>query len=304
VTALVPSLLLLATLAGYGVSKKIYARRRRIWFSPMLLTPAVLLVLLWLCGVSCATYGSDTRLLVWMLGPATIAYAWPIHQRREILRRYPLTLAAGVTAAVSIGLGTAWAFGRLFALPPRLAESLLPRTVSTPFAIVASRDLGGSTGVTVACVILTGLFGMAIGEIVLDRFNMRSHVVRGASLGASASALGTAKAYESSEVMGAVASLTMVFSGVVMVLAAPWLGLLLEHGTASPRIAVVGVRRVHDPSVGNARAHGLVHVGSGERPGRVAGRVPCRPKRPSSGNLRRWRSGGRADASRTRPERG
>lgn len=220
--------LLLATLTGYAAAKWLYSRHRRLWLSPMLLTPAMLVTLLWASGVSYASYASDTRLLVWMLGPATIAYAWPIHQRRALIRRYPVTLASGVAAGLLIGLGSAWALGRVLALPPGLADSLLPRSVSTPFAIVASGDFGGSPDVTVPCVLLTGLFGMAIGEAILGWLKLQSSVVRGASIGASAHALGTAKAYERSEEMGAVASLTMVFSGVAMVLLAPWLGLWLH----------------------------------------------------------------------------
>ncbi len=109
---------LLATLTGYAAAKWLYSRHRRIWLSPMLLTPAMLVALLWASGVSYASYGSDTRLLVWMLGPATIAYAWPIYQRRALIRRYPVTLASGVAAGLLIGLGSTWTLGRLLALPP------------------------------------------------------------------------------------------------------------------------------------------------------------------------------------------
>ncbi len=220
-------LYLLATLASYAAAKWLYRRYRRAWLSPLLLAPAVLLVLLLVSGASYLVYARDTHWLLWMMGPATVAYAYPIYQRRGLLQRYPVTLIVGILAGLCLGLLSSWALGLMLALPPEIAHSLLPRSVSTPFAIVASRYFGGSPNITVLCVLATGLFGMLVGEGVQARLGLRSSLSRGASLGASAHAAGTAKAYELDSEIGAVASLTMVFSGILMVLLAPHLSAIL-----------------------------------------------------------------------------
>ena len=221
------SLYLLATLLSYSGAKWLYRRHRRAWLSPLLVAPAVLLVLLLVSGSSYVVYARDTHWLLWMLGPATVAYAYPIYQRRGLLQRYPVTLMVGILAGLCLGLLSSWALGHLLALPPEIARSLLPRSVSTPFAIVASGYFGGSPDITVLCVLATGLFGMLVGEAVQAWLGLRSNISRGASLGASAHAAGTAKAYELDSEIVAVASLTMVLSGILMVLLAPHLSALL-----------------------------------------------------------------------------
>ena len=55
----------------------------------------------------------------------------------------------------------------------------------------------------------------------------RAKLARGASYGAAAHALGTARARELDEQSGVMASLLMIFSGVTMVMLAPLLGRFL-----------------------------------------------------------------------------
>ncbi|MBV8636429.1 MAG: LrgB family protein, partial [Burkholderiaceae bacterium] len=146
---------------------------------------------------------------------------YPIYTQRALIRRYPLTLAAGVVSGLALGLASSWLLARAFALPPEVAKSLLPRSVSTPFAVSAVNAWGGDQNLTVICVMITGIFGILIGDVLLGRLNLRSGISKGAALGASAHGLGTTKAYELGMEEGTVASLVMVFTGVAMVLLAP-----------------------------------------------------------------------------------
>ncbi|HEX7645453.1 MAG TPA: LrgB family protein [Burkholderiaceae bacterium] len=210
-----------ATLAIYAFSKYLYLRHRAFLFSPIVLTPLLLITMLELTHTSFAVYFQDTRWLTWLLGPATIAFAYPIYTQRALIRRYPITLTVGVAAGLVLGLASSWLLARAFALPPEVARSLLPRSVSTPFAVSAATAWGGDRNLTVICVMITGIFGASVGDVLLDRLKLRSGISRGAALGASAHGLGTSKAYELGEEEGAVASLVMVFAGVAMVLLAP-----------------------------------------------------------------------------------
>ena len=215
---------LLATLGCYALARWLYRRHRRAWLQPLLTAPLVLLALLLLSGIDYGVYLHDTRWLMWMMGPATVAYAYPIYQRRALLRRYPLSLACGVLAGLLLGLFGSWLLAHLLGLPGTVARSVLTRSVSTPFAMAASGYFGGSPDITALCVLGTGVFGLLVGETVHAWIGLRSTLSRGASLGAAAHAAGTAKAYELDPETGAVSSLTMVFAGIAMVLVAPWIG--------------------------------------------------------------------------------
>lgn len=227
-THLVALLFFVVTVAIYGVSKGLYQRRRRLWLSPVVVTPIALIILVKLTHTPFSVYFEDTRWLSWLLGPATIAFAYPIYTQRALLRRYPVTLFVGVCAGLGLGLFSSWLLGRLFGLPSELAHSLLPRSVSTPFALAAAGAFGGDKNLTVICVMVTGIFGILIGDTFLGWLGLRSSVSKGAALGASAHGFGTSKAYEIGDQEGAVASLVMVFTGVSMVLLAPlfarWVG--------------------------------------------------------------------------------
>lgn len=218
---------LAATVLCYAAAKWLYARYHRVWLSPIVVTPVALLALVLLSGTQYGVYARDTHALVWMLGPATIAYALPIYERRALLRRYPLTLSIGVATGLTLGLASSWALAHVLALPPELAHSLLPRSVSTPFAIPAAEAFGGAPDITVVCVLVTGIFGLLVGDALQAALRLRSSLSRGAAFGAAAHGAGTARAHELGSEIGAVASLTMVFTGVAMVLLAPVLAPLV-----------------------------------------------------------------------------
>ena len=105
---------------------------------------------------------------------------------------------------------------------------MLPRSMSTPFAMAVSRDLGGSPELTAVFVVITGVLGAALGEALLLRLPLRSGLARGALMGMGAHGVGTARAYQIGPEEGAIAGLVMVFTGVLNVLAAPLVAQLLR----------------------------------------------------------------------------
>ncbi len=185
----------------------------------------VLLAGLWLAHVPPLLYVGLTSWLVWFLGPATVAFAVPIYQNRELLRLYPLSISAGVASGATLGVASSWLVAHLLGLPPDLEKSFLLRSISTPFALEAARTTGASSGLTALVVILTGLFGLLLGEFLLLAIKPRSALAHGASWGASAHAFGTLRAHQIDRQVGAISSLIMILTGIVLVLLAPVLPL-------------------------------------------------------------------------------
>jgi putative effector of murein hydrolase len=218
----------LATAALYFANKALYRRYPRFWLSPIIVTPLLLVCCILWSGVAYPVYAHSTGWLLWLLGPATIAFAVPVYEHRALVRRHWLTLTAGTLTGVIVSLLTSWFLARFLGLPPEVGHSLLVHSISTPFAIVVSPQLGGSGDLAAFLVILTGVFGMLVGEALLALLPLRSRLAIGMPMGAAAHAVGTIKAREISAEQGAMASLTMVFSGVVTVLAASALVRLLR----------------------------------------------------------------------------
>jgi predicted murein hydrolase (TIGR00659 family) len=214
------------TVALYFASKALYARFRSPWLTPLLAVPALLAAIVVIARIPYAVYFQDTRWLMWLLGPATVAFAVPIYEYRDLLRRHWISLTVGVTVGIIVAVGGSLALSKLLHLSPELQRSLMTRSVSTPFALAVSDKIHAPKDLTALFVIATGVCGMLFGELVLALVPLRTRLARGALFGAAAHGVGTAKARELGSEEGVVASLTMMIAGVVMVLLAPLFGML------------------------------------------------------------------------------
>ncbi len=210
-----------ATIAFYYLSKAAYKRKKVLWLAPTVAAPFAMITLVIVADIPLDSYFQYTHFLVMMLGPATIAFALPIYQQRAIIARYPLTLTLGVITGLILGLMSSWVLVRLFPMPDEVASSMLARSVSTPFAMQATVKFGGIPDLTAMLVVMTGIFGMLAGEPLFKAIGVRSSHAKGSALGAASHGSGTAKAFEIGHEEGVIASLTMIFTGIAMVLGAP-----------------------------------------------------------------------------------
>lgn len=218
---------LAATVGLYVAARRLHQRYARLWSSPLIVVPAVLITGLLLAHVSYAQYASLSHWLTWLLGPATVAFAIPIYEQRRVIRRHWLPLLVGVVVGMSVAVVSSVALAKFFDLPELLERSLAVRSISTPFALVAAPELGGAADLAAVFVVLTGVSGMVIGQVLLDWLPVRSAAARGALFGAGAHAAGTAVAHARAQEEGVVASLTMTVSGILMIFVAPWLARFL-----------------------------------------------------------------------------
>lgn len=222
-----PLLFLLLTLGLFYANQALYRRYRYFWLTPAITTSAILIAVVELSSTPFSQYFGDTRWLPWLLGPATVAFALPIYQYRGLVKQHWLALGLGSCAGIAASVGSTLLLDRLLGLHGSMAQSLLARSVSTPFALEATRHLGGSAQLTGIFVIITGLFGILLGQALLGLMPLRMRIARGAPFGAAAHGFGLSTARQIGPQEGAVASLTMIFSGILMVLLAPWLGTVL-----------------------------------------------------------------------------
>ena len=210
-----------ATVGLYFTVKAAYRRTRRWFLMPIVVTPALLIAAALLLHTSYRDYNGATHWLTAFLGPATVAFAVPIYEHRAVIRAHWQVLAIATLAGSLTAAGSAWLLASALGLDGALRLSLLPRSISTPFAMTVSADIGGIPELTAMFVVLTGLAGTVIGELMLLYVPVRSALARGTLLGMGAHGAGTAKAYEIGAQEGSIAGLTMVLVGLFNVLIAP-----------------------------------------------------------------------------------
>ncbi|HGH5978463.1 TPA: LrgB family protein [Kluyvera georgiana] len=220
-------LCLVITLVLYFANKRLYRRFRKLPLMPLVLTPVLLVLMLVFGHISYQNYMGEAHWLLWLLGPATIAFAVPVYDNLAIIKRHWMSLSAGVITATVVAVTSSVWLARLFTLSDEIQRSLAVRSITTPFALAAAKSLGGQPELVALFVVVTGVFGMAIGDVLFLRLSIQEGMAKGAGFGAASHGAGTARSYELGPQEGVVASLVMMLSGVVMVLVAPLVGWIM-----------------------------------------------------------------------------
>jgi predicted murein hydrolase (TIGR00659 family) len=211
----------LATILLYILAKRVHRRWPRWWLMPLAIAPALLMIAALVLNVSYRDYIRGTHWLVALLGPATVAFAVPIYEQRVLIRRRWPLLLVGMIAGSLTAILTSWALAYVLGIDGALRLSLLPRSISTPFAMEVSGEIGGIPDLTAVFVVLTGVIGAAVGDVVLARLPLRSRIAKGALFGIGAHGAGTARAHQIGREEGAIAGLVMVLVGLMNVALAP-----------------------------------------------------------------------------------
>jgi len=191
--------------------------------NPVLLAVAALVGLLWLTDTPWHTYFDGAQFVHFLLGPATVALAIPLHAQLPRLRRMalPLLLAlliGSLTAALS-----AVAIGALLGASRATLLSLAPKSVTTPIAMGIAERIGGLPSLTAVLVILTGVLGAILARYIYCALHIEDDAQRGFALGIAAHGIGTARAFQESEQMGAFAALAMGLNGLLTAVLLPLL---------------------------------------------------------------------------------
>jgi len=216
------------TIGLYLLSKRFHRRYKKWWTTPIIITPILLIVITLLSHTNYNVYIRGTHWLMALLGPATVAFAIPIYRRRNIIVLYWKTLSIGVVFGSILSIASAWFLASAVGIDDTIRLSLLPRSISTPFAMVISGEIGGVPELTALFVILTGIFGASFGQLALYWLPLKSKLSMGASFGLAAHVAGSSKAYELDNEVGTIAALVMVLTGIFNVLIAPLLEAVLS----------------------------------------------------------------------------
>lgn len=185
--------------------------------NPLLLSIAASIVILLAANIDYETYNAGAKYLSWFLTPATVCLAIPLYEQLELLKKNWAAVAAGIVSGVLTNMVTVFALAMLFGLNHQEYVTLLPKSITTAIGMGVAEELGGYVTITVAVIVITGVLGNILGDLVCKVFGIHEPIAKGLALGTSAHAIGTAKAMEMGEVEGAMSSLSIAVSGVLTV---------------------------------------------------------------------------------------
>ena len=225
-----PLLWLTATLAAYALGDAAFrAAGRSPWANPVLLAVLILAGLLGLTGTDYATYFEGAQFVHFLLGPATVALALPLHAALPEVRRAALPLLAALVAASATAMGSAVAIAWAMGASPATLLALVPKSTTAPVAIGIAEATGGSPTLTATLVILTGMTGAILVTPLMNALGLTDWRARGFAVGVAAHGIGTARAFQVNETAGAFASLGMGLNALLTAILAPAFAALILH---------------------------------------------------------------------------
>lgn len=191
--------------------------------NPVLISVGILVALLLATDTPYQRYFDGAQFVHFLLGPATVALAVPLHgQLKRLVAMGGPILVALVVGSLVAGL-SAYTIGALLGASAPTLASLAPKSVTTPIAMGIAERLGGLASLTAVFVILTGIFGAIFADGLLRRLGVKDEASIGFALGLASHGIGTARAFQLSEQTGAFAALAMGLNGLLTALTLPWL---------------------------------------------------------------------------------
>lgn len=219
---------LTATLVVYVLAQAAYARLQQApWANPVLWTVLTIAAVLLLTGVSYPTYFAGAQFIHFLLGPAVVALAWPLWERRVELRQRWRALMLAALAGGMAASGSALALGWLLDLPHDVLLSLAPKSVTAPVAMGIAEKIGGIPALAAVFAVITGMVGALGGKYLFDALriptNPEGWMARGFALGTASHGIGAARALHVNADAGAYAGLALGLQAVLASLLMPLL---------------------------------------------------------------------------------
>ena len=216
---------LIISLLAYEIGLRIKRKLKIAIFNPLLIAIGLIITFLVTFDIDYEEYNRGAKYLGYLLTPATICLA--VYEQLEELKKNVKAIMAGIVSGVITSMSCILALSILFSFSHTEYVTLLPKSITTAIGIGISEELGGIVTITIAVIIITGVFGNMTAEYVCKVFKIYEPVAKGVAIGSSAHAMGTAKAIEMGPIEAAISSLTIAVAGIVTVIAVSFYATLL-----------------------------------------------------------------------------
>ncbi|MGC3978921.1 MAG: LrgB family protein [Paludibacteraceae bacterium] len=194
---------------------------------PLLVSIIIIIPFLKISGITYETFYNKTRFLNFMLGPSVVALGYVLYEQIEHIKKNALSILTSIFVGSMVGIVSVLLVAKLFGADKTLLSSLAPKSVTTPIAVNIAQSTGGIPELTVAFVIICGIFGGLAGPIILRKMKIKSKVAKGLAMGSAAHALGTSKALEMGALEGAISGLAIGIMGIMTALLVPFVEKLI-----------------------------------------------------------------------------
>jgi predicted murein hydrolase (TIGR00659 family) len=218
-----PLLHLTLTLLAYVLGDWIVRRSgQKAPFNPVLLSILMLVAILCATDTDYETYFAGAQFVHFMLGPATVALAVPLYRNLYLIRRLWLPILLCILTGAVVSTASAVLTAQWLGASKQTLISLAPKSVTAPVAMGITEKVGGLPSLSAGLVVLTGVLGAVVGVAVLAVVRVRDDRARGLALGLNSHGIGTARAFQISDLAGTFAALAMGLMALVSAFLLPF----------------------------------------------------------------------------------
>ncbi len=217
-----PLLWLILTLGAYKIGIIIYEKfNKHTLLQPIIIAYAIIMSTLIISGKSYEEYFKGVEIIHFFLGPATVALALPLYNNLKHIKSLfiPIVLTLFIAGSFSIVI----ALGLLYSLDANMATilSMATKSITAPIAIITSEQIGAIPSLAVGFVIITGIIGALLGNLIFKIINIKHDTSKGFALGLISHGIGTARAVEMGEKAAAFSALAMGLCGIFTAILLP-----------------------------------------------------------------------------------
>ena len=184
------------SLIAYEIGLILKKKFKMAIFNPLLISIICVIGVLLLFHIDYDDYNEGGKYISYLLTPATVCLAVPLYEQIHLLKKNLKAVAAGIFSGTLAGLCSVLLMAKLFGFDHQEYVTMLPKSITTAIGMGVSEELGGIVTITVAVIIITGVLGNMIAEVVYKIAKIEEPIAKGLGLGTSAHAIGTAKAME------------------------------------------------------------------------------------------------------------
>ncbi|MYL34395.1 LrgB family protein [Pontibacillus yanchengensis] len=213
----------LLTFLVYVGSTKLYKRFRFPLLLPVFLSTIIVSSILLVSKISYDTYMVGGAFIDWFLGPAVVALAYPLYKQRKILSKHFVPIISGVLVGAIFGVASAVLLLKWANFEEFIIYSIVPKNSTTPVAMDVAKSLGGVPSMAAVFVIFAGICGALFGPHLFKWTRINHFLSKGIGMGSASHAIGTSKAFENSEEEGAVSTVAMILSAIMISIISPFL---------------------------------------------------------------------------------
>lgn len=209
------------SLIAYFIGDFLKKKFKLGFLNPLLISIIITIAVLLIAHVDYEAYNQSAKYISWFLTPATVCLAIPMYEQWQLLKKNYKAVFLGILSGVLTSLITIFVIAKIMHLSHTEYVTMLPKSITTAIGMGVSEELGGYVTITVAVIIITGVLGNILAEVICKIFKIEEPISKGLAIGTSSHAIGTAKAMEMGEIEGAMSSLSIAISGVLTVVLAP-----------------------------------------------------------------------------------